>query len=516
MTTSHVSNKLIKQRVREKAEADLEAFIKLIHPNRVLGDVHRDLIKWWARQDAKTHQLVLLPRDHQKSALLAYRVAWAITKNPAIRILYISSTSNLATKQLKFIKDILSSDIYRVYWPEMINSKESEREKWTEGEISVDHPLRKKEIIRDPTIFTAGLTTNIVGLHCDVAVLDDVVTDDTAYSDDGRSKVRNQVSYLASIAGTDSLLWAVGTRYHPLDLYKDMETTEVDVFDDVGNIVDSHKLYEVYERKVEDKGDGTGTFLWPRIQREDGKWFGFNREILAKKKAQYADLTKFRSQYYNDPNDIEASTIRPEFFQYYDKGLLTEGAGYWYFKDRRINIAAAMDFAHSTKVAADFSTIAVVGVDSANNYYVLDLERFKTNQISEYFNKLLRMHVKWNFRKIKMEVTAAQGTIVESLRKDYIKVHGLALSIEEVRPTNNKEERIEGILQPKYSNRQMWHYHGGNCQILEEELILQHPPHDDLKDSVAYACEMLVPPTTPSRGKKNVIINPVGRFGGVA
>lgn len=484
----------IMERTRSLALNDLELFIRLVHPNRVLGETHKELIKWWQRPNAKSHSLVLLPRDHQKSALMAYRVAQMITKNPAVRILYISSTSNLATKQLKFIKDILSCDAYRLYWPEMINRDESKREKWTENEISVDHPKRKAEIVRDPTCFTAGLTTNIVGLHCDIAVLDDVVTDDTAYSDDGRSKVRNQVSYLASIAAAESQLWACGTRYHPLDLYADMESTDVDIFDEDGSIVNTEKLYEIFERKVEDKGDGTGKFLWPRAQREDGKWFGFNREILAKKKAQYHDLTKFRSQYYNDPNDIESSGIRPDMFQYFNRELLTQSSGHWLYKDKRINIAAAMDLAYSLNKKADYTTIAVVGVDSANNYYVLDLERFKTTEIAEYFNRILRMHVKWDFRKLRMETTAAQEVIVKSLRNDYIKVHGLSLAIDERRPLKDKQEWIDGVLQSKYNNRQMWHVHGGNWQILEEELILQHPPHDDLKDAVANAVDLLLPP----------------------
>ena len=104
--------------------------------------------------------------------------------------MYISSTANLAQKQLKFIKDILTSDIYRFYWPEMVNKEETRREKWSETEISVDHPLRKKEAVRDPSVFTAGLTTNIVGLHCDVAVLDDVVVGDNAYTEENRARVR--------------------------------------------------------------------------------------------------------------------------------------------------------------------------------------------------------------------------------------------------------------------------------------------------------------------------------------
>src|SRR5690242_4283050 len=166
--------------IKEMAEADLEIFIRLVHPHRVLGAIHSELIQWWNRSDSKSHQLVLLPRDHGKSAMVAYRVAWEITRNPAIRVLYISSTANLAEKQLKFIKDILTSKIYRRYWPEMVNVDEGKREKWSSTEISVDHPKRKAETVRDPTIFTAGLTTVITGMHCDIAVMDDVVVRENA------------------------------------------------------------------------------------------------------------------------------------------------------------------------------------------------------------------------------------------------------------------------------------------------------------------------------------------------
>src|SRR5712675_3641796 len=138
---------------RQLAEASLEAFISLVHPKRLLGNVHREVIQWWTRQDAKSHQLLLLPRDHMKSALVAYRVAWELTRDPTLRILYISSTSNLAIKQLKFIKDILTCDNYRALWPDMIFQEEAKREKWTEKEISVDHPARREHYVRDPSIF---------------------------------------------------------------------------------------------------------------------------------------------------------------------------------------------------------------------------------------------------------------------------------------------------------------------------------------------------------------------------
>lgn len=481
--------------VREAAENSTAAFIRLVHPQRVLGSVHLELLSWWDREDSKSHQLTLLPRDHGKSALIAYRVARWITRNPTLRVLYISSTANLAQKQLKFIKDILESPIYRRYWPDMINPDKDKREKWSESEISVDHPKRKEEAVRDPTIFTAGLTTSITGLHCDIAVLDDIVVQENAYTAEGREKVSQQYSLLSSIEGAEAVEWAVGTRYHPLDLYSSLAEMSVDIYDDQGEVVSSDPLYEIFERQVEDAGDGTGQFLWPRQQRYDGKWFGFDQNILARKRAQYLDRTQFRAQYYNDPNDISSAAIDPSLFQYYNKDLLKKVDGMWYYKGNRLNVFAGIDFAFSKAKKADFTSIVIVGVDKDYNYYVLDIDRFKTGRISDYFNHILETHRKWNYRKIRAEVTSAQKVIVQDIKENYIRKFGLALSIDENNPKSNKEERIDAALQPRYANLQMWHYRGGNCQVLEDELVQQNPPHDDVKDCLASVIEICIAPS---------------------
>lgn len=497
-----------KDLIREKAENSLESFINLVHPQRVLGSIHSEVIDWWTRYDAKSHQLTLLPRDHMKSGLLAYRLAWEITRDPTIRILLISSTALLATKQLKFIKDILTSKIYRRYWPEMVEAQEGKREKWTETEIAVDHPARSIEAVRDPTVIAVGLTTSTTGLHADIVAADDIVVNDNAYTEDGREKVRTQFSFVNSILATDGRIMAVGTRYHPKDLYNDMKEIDIDYYNEHGEVERTEPLYEVFERQVEDMGDGTGEFLWPRQQRYDGKWFGFDATILAKKRGSYLDRLQFRAQYYNDPNDPESNSINRDLFQYYDPSYLTRSLGKWFFQNERINVFAAVDFAFSLAKKADYTSVVVVGVDRNYNYYVLDIARFKTNQIKEYFDVILQLHRKWDFRKIRAEVNVAQETIVEELKNNYIRKHGLALSVDKYRPTKilgTKEERVDAILRPRYENMSIWHYRGGNCQVLEEELLLQRPPHDDVKDALASCIDLAVPPSGSSRSSAGIL-----------
>lgn len=507
--------------IRQAAEASLEVFINLVHPQRLLGHCHKEVIKWWEREDAKQHQLLLFPRDHMKSALVAYRCAHRITKNPATRILYISSTANLAEKQLQFIKDILTSDVYRRYWPEMVHPDEGKRTKWTSTEISVDHPNRRAEYIRDPTVFTGGLTTNMVGMHCDIAVLDDVVTGDNAYTDEGREKVKRQYSLLASIEGADAEEWVVGTRYHPVDLYSEMLDMKSDIFNKYGDLEGEEEVYEIFERPVEDMGDGSGQFLWPRQQRVDGKWFGFDQRVLATKRAKYRDKTQFRSQYYNNPNDSESAAIQREYFQYYNKKLIKNQDSGLFYNGQKLNVFASVDFASSTTKKADFSSIAVVGIDSSSNYYVLEIARFKTPRVKDIFDRILELHNRWGFHKIRADATAAQAMIVVELREQYIRKHGLALSIEEFKANRHmgtKEERISATLVPRYENHAIWHYTGGFCELLEEELVLQNPPHDDMKDALANAISICVPPTgyqhfqsvRPWEGMVN------SRFGGIS
>lgn len=505
--------------IRIAAEEDLLTFIKLVAPHRVLGDCHKDLIRWWTREDAKDHQLTLLPRDHQKSAMIAYRVVWEITRNPAVTILYISSTSNLAEKQLKFIKDILDSKIYRRYWPEMLHPDEGKREKWSSSEISVDHPNRKREGVRDPTVFTAGLTTSITGLHCNIAVLDDAVVQENAYTNEGRAKVKSQYSLLASIETAGAKEWVVGTRYHPDDLYGEMLEMQRETYTEDGELDSSEAIYELYQREVEDQGDGTGEYLWPRAQRADGKWFGFNQQIIATKRAQYLDKTQFRAQYYNNPNDPDNERISSDFFQYYDRKYLEQVQGVWHYRNNPLNVFAAIDFAFSLGRKADFTAIAVIGIAPDGMIYVMDIDRFRTNRISDYFEKIIEMHSHWGFRKLRAEVTVAQEAIVEEL-KERIRQGGFPLSIDKYRPTRNegtKEERIYATLAPRYENYTIWHYKGGVITDLEQELRMEHSRNDDLKDALTNAIAIAVAPRQRALSKDRAKVIPIhSRFGGVA
>lgn len=501
-------------KVRARAEEDLSYFAHLVNPHRLYGDIHEEIFEWWTRPLKKDNQLALIPRGHQKSHCAAVKAAWDITRNPCITILYVSATSELAEAQLYAIKQILTSEIYQLLWPEMINEDEGKREKWTNREVIVDHPLRSLEGVRDHTLAARGVTSNITGLHCDAIYLDDLVVPSNAYTADGRDKVSRLYSQLASIKNPGAVTTVVGTRYHPSDLYKTLIDIKKDIYDEEDNMVGREATYEIMERVVEQEG----VFLWPKSMRPDGKVFGFDRRELERIRSEYVDSAQFYSQYYNNPNDPSNAKIDKSKLQYYDTKYIKNEHDRWNFRGNKLNVFAAIDFAFSLDKKADFSAVVVIGVDSDNNIYVLDIDRFKTDRISVYFDHILSAHQKWGFRKLRAEVTVGQQAIVRELKESYIKPHGLALSIDEYRPTRNegtKEERIAATLEPKYDNLSVWHYKGGNCTLLEEELLLAKPPHDDIKDALTAAIDIAVVPKKHSHSKKtnNVVFH--GRWGGV-
>jgi len=500
--------------IRKLALDDLHYFAQLVNPHRVYGEVHKDVFKW-LQSNNNTNQLLLLPRAHMKSHCVAVWCAWYITKYPETTILYISATAELAEKQLYDIKNILTSKVYTRYFPDMIHPEEGKREKWSVSKMAVDHPKRKQEGIRDWTISTAGLTTNTTGWHADVIVADDVVVPDNAYTEDGRKKVTDAMSQMASIRVAEGFTKACGTRYHPADIYDVWKRQKAYVYTDDGDIEKEIPIWDIKEHVVEEDG----TFLWDRTTRADGKSFGFNRNILARIKAEYEDTTQFYAQYYNDPNDPTSNRVDRGKFQYYDRKFIEQKSGKWYFKDKRLNVYAAIDFAFSLSKKADSTAIVVIGVDCDGFIYILDIDRFKTDQISEYFNRVSQLHSKWEFKKLRAEVTVAQQIIVNDL-KDHIRRDGMVLSIDEHRPSRHegtKEERIAAALEHRYENMSVWHFKGGFTPVLEEELVLARPPHDDVKDALACAVEIAIRPKTNSI-KDSFMDNVIsfnGRFGGI-
>jgi len=512
------------EEAREFYENDLYEFAKYLNPNYVYGEIHETVFRWLQEEGTSSKQLLLLPRGHLKSHCIAVWTVWTITRQPWCSIIYVSAGEELAKAQVYVIKNMLTSDQYRLLWPEMVREEDSKRDKWSAWAINVDHPERKKRGTRDYTLFVRTVKSNAAGLHCSHLVFDDVVVPNNAYSPAGRTEVRQAVSQFSSVLNPGGVIKAVGTRYHPKDIYGQFEIAKKRVHDNItGEFITEQLVWEVMERKVESNGDMTGRFLWPRTKcPKNHEWYGFDLNTLAEIRAQYesvGELVQFYAQYYNDPNDPESNRLQYSDFVYYDKAHLSNSGGNWFISGRALNIYAGMDIAWTEGETSDYTAIVVIGVDEEGFIYVLDMVKFRTHDYEVFYDHITRLHDYWGFKRMRVE-TNSGGRLVANQIETYIRREGRHLIIDPSYASSNsgkKFERHASVLEWRYKKKHIKHFKGGLTPDLEDEVVMARPAHDDLEDALCSAVEIARPPS--ARGgrigvKRDNVVIASNRFGG--
>lgn len=512
-----------KEELKAYFEGNLWEFAQYINPHYVYGDIHKEVFNWF-QNDEIENQLLLMPRGHLKSHCVAVWAVWQITRDPTTTMVYLSAGEDLAKAQVYAIKNMLTSDQYRRLWPEMINLDEGRREKWSAFEINVDHPVRKSMGIRDSTIIVKTVRSNATGLHCSHLIFDDIVVPQNAYSEVGRKEVEQSVSQFSSIKNPTAITKAVGTRYHPADIYDTFKKMTYNQYnEETGDLIgEDLPVWDIKEFVLEDAGDGSGDYLWPRMKHpKTGKWEGFNRNIREKKKAEYIHKEQFWAQYYNDPNSSDSQRVDRTRFQYFENKHLTYEQGRWYYKGQKLSIAAAMDVAWTDNERSDYTALAVVGKDIDGYVYILDLDQFKAkgSDFETYYRRVVALQDKWQFKKLRVESNAA-GKIIADEIKDRVRKNNNFLAVEDKAKTKNdlaKELRHASVLEPLYLNDSVFHFRGGLIHEYEDQVVLERPPHDDLADAVCEAIEIVKQPKDRRDFQRKIIPFRVAsnRFGGI-
>lgn len=522
------------KQIKEACEQDLWAFACTMLPNRYFGEVHKEFFHF-LQYDESDNLLGLIPRDHQKSVCIAVYVAWKLTCDVNYTFLYVSSNPGLSEEQLLFIRSILYSPEHRALWPEHLRFMKDQRGdlvhkprgRWRNDMLELDHPDRKGG--RDPNVRAVSAGSTITGYHVHEIIFDDLVTDENYESEVLRRDVSKCFMNCAKIASTGAKMKAVGTRYGPNDEYSKWLEMEVPDYDKDGEEAGVKKLWNVFERVVEDSHSrtGDGNFVWPKMEVPSVGTFGMDKQELAKKKAMLTyngDLTGFYAQYYNDPNDDSMLRINRECFQYIDPKHLNYTNGTWHYSNKPLKLTVAADLAFSMNKSRlssgkrDYTALCVLGRDSDGYLYVLDLDRFQTDKLETYYNRILELQEQWQFREIFIE-TNNGGKLVKTYVEDMVRKTGGSLIVHGVAHTSHsgkKEERIMQAVEPRYRNKEVYHIRKGLVKHLEEELMLPRPKNDDLKDVLALAIEKSKPVLGKSlkQNKRNNIVQ-LSRFGGV-
>lgn len=183
-----------------RAREDPNAFVEAVA--RIEGQV-------WVGKQAAAHRMwhdhftragalggasmavLLCAVSHGKSLQIhRWRVLWEIGKNPNIRVLLMSATSQLPEKMLSGIKaDIEHNPFVQAVFPHLRPGRKAGQQRWSNDAIHVD----RQDNLTDPSIECAGLTTKILGSRKDLIVIDDLLNTENTLTPYMRKQVWDRV-----------------------------------------------------------------------------------------------------------------------------------------------------------------------------------------------------------------------------------------------------------------------------------------------------------------------------------
>lgn len=458
-----------------------------------LAPFHKELCHFVQdRRDRK--KLILVPRGHLKSTLITIGYSlFRIIENPNVRIQIINATWQVAVDFLSEIKKHLLKNENLI---EAFGELAVEAPEWSQDRITLNRTLRG---IKEPTVWAAGVESNLVGSHPDLLILDDLMNRDYAKSEELTSNVILRYKDYLDLLEPGGQLIVIGTRWNDRDLYEWILNPQNNVSQGFDTLIKpafetDFSLKEVF---FQDGGESLITnHLWPNK-------FDF-KELRDRYQAK--GPYEFSSQYLNNPVPDETADFRKDWFHYIEEDD---------WKGRSTNRYMTIDPAISLKREADYTAIVIADVDFMGTIFIRHIEMVKVMP-HELIDMIFRLAETYRPRQIGIELVAFQKVLQYSINEQ-MHQRNRPLPIVELKVQDrSKDERIRA-LQPLYANGKI--VHGKNVKNIGslEDQLLRFPRgrHDDIADAFASMLDLIVPPRIfeedEGRGQKRYLYGPLNR-----
>jgi len=241
-------------------------------------------------------------------------------------------------------------------------------------------------------------------------------------------------------------MFALGTRYHPEDLYNHLMKEDKEFKDStyiIPAIVDGEsQMPEVYPLEdLEDRLDGMGQIF-------------------------------FDSQYMLSTDSMSGDIFDYAYFRWYER---SPGS---------LRVYAGVDLALGQKMHNDYFAIVVIGIDGYSNIFVLDWFRGRLS-LQQQNKKILSMFQTWDPIKIGIEANAFQGAKLQELKNHHEEEYRVIRAV----PIFTKEDKVtRGQKLAVEFERGNVFLPDGRSKTLENELCaMPNGSHDDLFDALWLA-----------------------------
>ena len=318
-----------------------------------------------------TRSLVLAPRGFGKSTLLSVvRCIFEIVRNPNIRILLLSNTSEQAEGFIREVRGHLEqNEFFRQAFGKLEGSK------WTDRELIV---RTRNKIAKEPTIFSTGIDGALISRHFDLVICDDIVDEDNSRTESSREKLRVRFfKVLLPCLEPHGKLAVIGTRYHYRDLY--------------GNLMESGFIPSP---TIISALDCQGRSCWPEK---------FPAEHLEQIRRE-AGTVIFNAQYQNDTEAMKGAVFKEEWLQFYEA------------PPSMLRIYQGVDLAIARSSGSDFFAIVTIGLDKWDNIYVLDCYQARLS-FRQQTAAIVDRFRRFDPIKVAIEANAYQAAQVECVRE---------------------------------------------------------------------------------------------------
>ena len=435
--------KLEEKRKESAIRNDFMSFVKYVWPDFIEGSHHKIMAEKFnkvARGELKRVIINMAPR-HTKSEFSSYLLpSWMIGKNPKLKIIQATHTTELAVRFGRKAKHLIDSEEYQKIYPTKLREDSKAAGRWETNEGG--------------EYFAAGVGGSITGRGADLLIIDDPHSEQDALNVNALDRTWEwYTSGPRQRLQPGGIIVVVMTRWNMKDL--------------TGRLINAQK---------ETKADQWEVIEFPAILPNNKPvWPEYWKlEELESVKASLS-IGKWNAQYQQNPTAEEGSIIKREWWNLWEKDL-----------PPLYHVIQSYDTAFLKKETADYSAITTWGVfypteDSGPNLILLDVvkDRF---EFPELRRVALEQYQYWKPESVIVEGKASGMPLTFELRKQGIPVINYTPS-----RGNDKHARVNAVA-PLFESGQIWATDDKFTEeVIEECAAFPYGDHDDLVDSMTQA-----------------------------
>jgi len=433
------------EKVKEqKVHEDFLTFVKSMWPDFIQGSHHKKIAEQFNRlAEGKINRLIInMPPRHTKSEFASFLLpAWMIGRNPKLKIIQTTHTTELAVRFGRKAKHLIDSSDYKRFFKTTLREDSQAAGRW--------------ETDQGGEYFAAGVGSAITGRGADLLIIDDPHSEQDAMNPEALER-----AYEWYTSGPRQRLQPGGkivvvmTRWSLKDLTGSLIGAQKGIKSDQWEMIEFPAILPD-EKPV-----------WPEY---------WKLSELESVKASLS-IQKWNAQWMQNPTSEEGSIIKRDWWQKWDKDYIPE----------LYHVIQSYDTAFLKKETADYSAITTWGVfypnpDSGPNLILLDAVKERL-EFPELRRRALEQYHYWKPESVVIESKASGLPLTYELRKMGIPVINFTPS-----KGNDKHSRINAVA-PLFESGQIWAPEASFAEeVIEECAAFPFGDHDDLVDSMTQA-----------------------------